>query len=73
MLYHASTLGQLRHAVNSFIERLGEDAPVGSGVGCLEGDVMLNRVVIDGDGTIVGYYSDGCRPGPGQREAVRVE
>ncbi|OWK34328.1 hypothetical protein [Fimbriiglobus ruber] len=28
MTYHAATLGQIRQAVNAFIERLGPDAPI---------------------------------------------
>jgi hypothetical protein len=84
MIYTASTLGQLRDAVNSLIEAIGEDAPVGCFCGPvdlqqgdhIDGDVILEWVCItEADGQIVGTeaedYERQLQPGEVNAIAIR--
>lgn len=81
MLYSASTLGQLRDAVNGLIEAVGEDAPVGNYEDAvttptgISDYVLLEWVCINQDGHIVGTeaedYEQQLKPGEINAIAIR--
>lgn len=76
MFYTACTLKQLRNAVNSLIEAVGEDAPVGVAQDKVLGDYcMLTWVVIDQDGNIVGSEADDDELNlkDGQKNAIQIK
>jgi len=77
VIYHFSTLGQLRDAVNSFIAIMGENAPVG--IGYREGDVefiegvsSLDYVYINENGKIIGDEANDYKPNGGEWAAARI-
>jgi hypothetical protein len=80
MFYTAETLGQLKEAVDSLIEQVGIDTPVGcelnfDGVPALDEYLMLEWVIIDKhSGNIEGREADDDEMNlkPNQINAIRI-
>lgn len=80
MIYHAETLGQLASAVESMIQLLGSDAPVGTPCDPVDGKeainfpISLDLVYMDEFGNIVGDEANDYKPNilAGEVAAVRV-
>jgi hypothetical protein len=80
MHYNFNTLGTLRDAVNSLIEKYGENTYVGhqeddndsKDVQFIDEVNMLNVVYIDMRGTIVGDKADGYSPQANEVLAISI-
>lgn len=83
MMWGATTLGELRQAVESMIETLGADTPIGTlktipsdsnEVDYVDAYVAFDWVCIDPDGKVVGTEGDDyeLRLGPDERNAIGV-
>lgn len=75
MHWNFCTLGSLKKAVETLIERYGEETPIGieSEDHTSIGDVHMLRVVyIDGEGNITGTYKENGHPNSLSVEAIGI-
>ncbi len=77
MLYFATTLGELRDAVDAYIERLGEHAPVGIERPKCPFDNLVNLEWVCVDATLTEIVGSEAQDtelnlAPGQVNAIRI-
>jgi hypothetical protein len=75
MHWNFCTLGSLKRAVDSLIDRYGDNTPIGveSTKDKAIGDISILHVVyVDGEGNITGTYDDDDSPKTGEITAIGI-